>query len=57
MNEQRIDGEIQQRLQEIVGERYVSDCAEERFIYSRDMGTMEPSAPDLVVMPGSKDDL
>ncbi len=48
---------VRQRLQEIVGERYVSDCAEERFIYSRDMGTMEPSAPDLVVMPGSTEEV
>ena len=51
------DGTMQEaraRLAEIVGERNVSDYAEERYIYSRDMGTMDPSLPDLV---GSADHL
>jgi len=42
-------------LARIVGERYVSNREEEKYIYSRDMGTMEPAWPDYVVMPGSTD--
>ncbi len=49
--------EIARRLADIVGEAYVSSHAEERYIYSRDMGTMEPSFPDLVVMPGSTEEV
>jgi len=49
--------EVVSRLAEIVGPAYVSNHAEERFIYSRDMGTMRPSAPDLVVMPGSTEEV
>jgi FAD/FMN-containing dehydrogenase len=41
----------------IVGERYVSNQPEERFIYSRDMGTMDPSYPDFVVMPNSTEEV
>ena len=44
-------------LVKIVGERYVSNDPEERFIYSRDMGTMEPSFPDFVVMPESVEEV
>jgi FAD/FMN-containing dehydrogenase len=43
--------DIAKQLAEIVGEQFVSNHPEERFIYSRDPGTMEPSYPDLVVMP------
>jgi glycolate oxidase len=44
-------------LGKIVGEQYVSNHAEELFIYSRDMGTMEPSYPDFVVMPNSTEEV
>ena len=38
-------------LNNILGPEYVSDHPEEKFIYSRDMGTMPPAFPDCVVMP------
>jgi len=44
--------ELIKRLAGIVGEDFVSACPEERFMYSRDSGTMEPRQPDCVVMPG-----
>ncbi|HOY74605.1 MAG TPA: FAD-binding oxidoreductase [Deltaproteobacteria bacterium] len=43
---------IVERLKAIVGEAYVSDAAEELFIYSRDQGVQDPHEPDWVVMPG-----
>ena len=46
-------GKVYERLSEIVGKDYVSDTAEERFIYSRDQGVQEPHMPDYVVMPQS----
>ncbi|MBW2086882.1 MAG: FAD-binding oxidoreductase, partial [Deltaproteobacteria bacterium] len=49
--------EIYKELQKIVGAEYVSNHAEERFMYSRDMGTMLPSMPDLVVMPDSPEEV
>ena len=49
--------EIYKELVNIVGQSYVSNHAEERFIYSRDMGTMEPSYPDFVVMPNSTEEV
>lgn len=49
--------EIYQELVKIVGEQFVSNHPEELFIYSRDMGTMEPSYPDLVVMPNSTEEV
>ena len=49
--------QIKKRLEEIVGNDYVSDAAEELFIYSRDQGTMEPSYPDLVAMPGTVEEV
>ncbi len=48
---------IYRELEEIVGAQYVSNHAEELFIYSRDMGTMLPSRPDLVVMPNSTEEV
>ena len=39
------------KLADIVGADYTSDQQEERFIYSRDQGTMDPFYPDFVVMP------
>jgi len=49
--------EIIKELQKIVGEKYVSNHPEERFIYSRDPGTMEPAEPDVVVMPNSAEEI
>lgn len=48
---------IYSELEAIVGAAYVSKDPEELFIYSRDMGTMAPSFPDVVVMPGSTEDV
>lgn len=45
--------QIYGKLEEIVGKEYVSDSAEERYIYSRDQGVQEPSLPDYVVLPAS----
>jgi FAD/FMN-containing dehydrogenase len=45
--------EVVDALAKIVGPEYVSNHPEERFIYSRDPGTMEPREPDVVVIPGS----
>jgi glycolate oxidase len=44
---------IVKELAAIVGERYVSDAAEERYLYGRDPGTMPPAPPDIVVLPGT----
>ena len=44
---------IIERLKAIVGEGYVSEAAEELFIYSRDQGVQDPHLPDWVVMPSS----
>lgn len=49
--------EIYQALVKIVGAAYVSRDPEERFIYARDPGTMEPCEPDLVVMPNSTEEV
>ncbi len=49
--------QIHERLTEIVGAAYVSDAAEEKFIYSRDQGVQEPHAPDYVVLPGSAEEV
>ncbi|MBU0516931.1 MAG: FAD-binding oxidoreductase [Proteobacteria bacterium] len=48
---------VKRELEQIVGPEYVSDAAEELFIYSRDQGTMEPGFPDLVVLPGTVDEI
>ncbi|MBW1710575.1 MAG: FAD-binding oxidoreductase [Deltaproteobacteria bacterium] len=48
---------IYRQVEEIVGTEYVSNHPEELFIYSRDMGTMLPSRPDLVAMPGSTEEV
>ena len=48
---------IYTQLTDIVGVGYVSDQSEERFIYSRDMGTMEPRDPDFVVMPNTAEEV
>lgn len=49
--------DIYKDLSEIVGAQYVSSEPEERFIYSRDPGTMEPREPDFVVMPASTEEV
>jgi glycolate oxidase len=49
--------EIYDALVKIVGPECVSNHPEERFIYSRDPGTMEPREPDLVVMPKSSEEV
>ncbi len=41
---------IVRELAAIVGDRHVSDAAEERYLYGRDMGTMPPAPPDMVVL-------
>ena len=49
--------EIYKELVKIVGADYVSNHPEERFIYSRDLGVMEPHEPDFVVMPDSTEEV
>lgn len=44
---------VKEALAEIVGPEFVSDHPEERYLYSMDPGTMPPSEPDYVVMPGN----
>ena len=44
-------------LAEIVGPEYVSDAPEEKYIYSMDPGTMPACEPDIVVMPGSTEEV
>ncbi|OHD67889.1 MAG: FAD-linked oxidase [Spirochaetes bacterium RBG_16_49_21] len=48
---------IYNELKDIVGAEFVSNQPEELFIYSRDMGTMLPAAPDFVVMPDSTEEV
>jgi glycolate oxidase len=45
------------RLGKIVGPRFVSGEAEERYLYSMDQGTMPPAAPDAVVMPADTEEV
>ncbi len=45
------------KLAEIVGPEFVSNAAEEKYIYAMDPGTMPPCAPDYVVMPGSTEEV
>jgi len=49
--------EVYRDLIEIVGADYVSREPEELFMYSRDPGTMAPCRPDLVVLPGSTEEV
>ena len=48
---------IYKELKKIVGAEYVSNQPEERFIYSRDQGTMEPHDPDVVIMPNTTEEV
>jgi glycolate oxidase len=43
--------ELIQRLEKIVGPRFVSGAAEELYLYSMDPGTMPPAKPDAVALP------
>ncbi len=52
-----MDKKILQKLEDIVGMRFVSAAAEERYIYSMDPGTMPAAAPDAVVMPKTVDEV
>lgn len=52
-----MDKIILAKLRGIVGEQYVSDAAEERYLYSMDPGTQPSSAPDAVVMPQSVEEV
>ena len=45
------------QLGEIVGPRFVSGEAEERYLYSMDQGTMPPSEPDAVAMPANTEEV
>lgn len=49
--------DICRKLADIVGAEYVSNHPEERLIYSRDPGTMDPRPPDFVVMPNSTEEV
>jgi FAD/FMN-containing dehydrogenase len=49
--------DVYPELAQIVGPSYVSNQPEERFIYSRDPGTMEPHEPDYVVLPATTDEV
>ncbi|MFP4474367.1 MAG: FAD-binding oxidoreductase [Desulfatibacillaceae bacterium] len=49
--------ELVEKLKEIVGPEYVSDAAEERWLYARDPGTMPASPPDMVVLPGTTEEV
>ncbi len=44
-------------LCEITGKQYVSNRQEELYLYSRDPGTMRPSWPSYVVMPGTTEEV
>ena len=45
------------RLGNLVGPRFVSGAAEERFLYSMDPGTMPAATPDAVVMPANTEEV
>ncbi len=44
-------------LSEIVGRDYVSNAAEERWLYARDQGVQKAIEPDYVVLPGSTEEV
>ena len=48
---------ILEKLSNIVGADFVSNAAEERFIYSRDQGVQPPHMPDYVVLPDSVEEV
>jgi FAD/FMN-containing dehydrogenase len=48
---------IYQKIESIVGSEYVSNAAEELYIYSRDQGVQQARLPDYVVMPNSTEEV
>ncbi|MCP4130878.1 MAG: FAD-binding oxidoreductase [bacterium] len=48
---------ILEKLARIIGDAYVSNAEEEKFIYSRDQGLQQPHFPDYVAMPGSTEEV
>ncbi len=48
---------VKERLIKIVGEKYVTDGAGERYVYSFDMTENPPKQPSLVVMPSSVEEV
>ncbi|RPJ80832.1 MAG: FAD-binding oxidoreductase [Deltaproteobacteria bacterium] len=50
-------GNIKDQLAKIVSSEFVSDHAEEQYLYARDPGTMPPAKPDYVVMPGTTEEV
>lgn len=48
---------ITRELSDIVGERFVSDQAEELYFYARDPGLMPAHQPDCVVLPDSVEEI
>jgi glycolate oxidase len=49
--------DIYKTLVNIVGEDYVSNKAEERYLYGRDPGLEPPHEPDYIVMPNTADEV
>ena len=50
-------GDVREQLAKIVSPEFVSDHAEEQYLYARDPGTMPPSKPDYIVMPGTTEEV
>jgi glycolate oxidase len=48
---------IKEQLSTIVGERFVSDQAEELYFYGRDSGLMPAGSPDIVVLPRTVEEI
>jgi glycolate oxidase len=51
------DSSLVKRLAEVVGPKYVSDEAFVLESYARDFGAMPPSRPDIVVRPGTTEEI
>jgi glycolate oxidase len=49
--------ELIQRLEKIVGPRFVSNAAEELYLYSMDPGTMPQAYPDAVALPNTVEEV
>ncbi|MBN2283391.1 MAG: FAD-binding oxidoreductase [Deltaproteobacteria bacterium] len=48
---------IYEKLAAIVGKEFISNAPEERYLYARDQGVQQASAPDYVVMPDSTEEV
>ncbi len=57
MLDSAVKNQLVQALSLIVGNEYVSTNTADLYIYSRDMTISEPNLPDMVVMPGSVDQI